>query len=355
MAVPVAVVRIDADYDTALRKALALLGGIESLNTAEREVTIKVGIFDHRSRHHATPAAVRALASAFDQAPRIHLAESDSYCGNAEERLEACYGDLFSERLIPASLSAGEMRQLPIAGEEMALSTTLLKPNVLVDVHVLRTFNRGSLLKNLFGCTPMAQKARFHKNEVFPVLLADIFEAAGGIDLAVIDGTYLFSNAAEKSVPAGLLLAGRDAVAVEAVGAMLAGLKPEKSLAIQEFMRRGLGEGDLANIEMLGISQVELGEMGKARKELKKLVESAPRLAGISDTIDRITGEGWMNDCRTVEEVVAELKARGVANAKKEVVETTLKRRTGKTLERINGGVGSTARTTLWLYRRKQD
>lgn len=359
MSVPVAAVRIDNDYENALRQALALLGGIEALNTPEREVTVKVGIFDHRSRHHAAPEVVQAIIGAFDCAPRIRLAESDSYCGKAQERLEACYGSLFNERVVPYSLSeGGETKTLSIAGEQMALSTALLKPHVLVDAHVLRTFSKGSILKNLFGCTPMVQKARFHKNEVFPVLLADLFEAAGGIDLAVMDGTYLFSNAAEKHLPVGLLLAGRDAVAVEAVGATLAGLKPEKSPTIQEFMRRGLGEGDLDNIQVLGISKDEFAGFARVHKELKKLVESAPRLPGISDMIDILTNEGWMDVGRTAEEVTAELLARGVSNAKKPLVETTLKRRTGKTLEQVKsgpaGGGNGSARNTPWLYRKVQ-
>jgi uncharacterized protein (DUF362 family) len=38
---------------------------------------------------------------------------------------------------------------------------------------------------------------------------------------------------------------GRDAVAVDTVGAVLAGLNPKKMLVIEEFVERGLGEGDL--------------------------------------------------------------------------------------------------------------
>ncbi len=43
----VAVVRIDGDPLSALRGALDLVGGTRGLNTPDRHVTIKVGVFDH--------------------------------------------------------------------------------------------------------------------------------------------------------------------------------------------------------------------------------------------------------------------------------------------------------------------
>jgi uncharacterized protein (DUF362 family) len=351
MSVKVAVVPIDNDYSAALQKALGLLGGLGGLNSPEREVTIKVGIFDARSLHHSRTEVVQAMIDAFDCAPRIRLAESDSYCGKALDRIDHCYHDLLSERVVGHSLSEDpDMRRQTIAGEEMDLSSALFKPNVFISTHILRTFNRGAILKNLFGCTPMVQKAKFHKNEIFAILLADIAQAAGGIDLAVMDATFLYHNATEKRIPVNLLIAGFDAVAVEAVGMILAGLKIENSLTVQEFMRRGLGEGDLSKIEIVGVPVEELAKLKQARRELKKIVDSAPRRPGISDTIDCLAQEGWLDSFRTAAEVTDALVARGVSNAKKPLVETTLKRRVGKTLELVKNENGRGS-----LYRRKQD
>ncbi len=340
MTTKVAVVHIQEDYAAAFRQAVDLIGGIDELNLADREVTIKVGIFDPRSHHHSSVEAVRAIINAFSLSPRIYLAESDNYCGKALDRLTTCYQELFSERVVPFNLSDDpEAKQMPIAGEDqMAVSSILLKPRVLISTHVLRSFEKGSILKNLFGCTPTVQKAKYHKVEIFANQLADLFEAAGGIDLAVMDGTYLLSSATEKSLPVNLLIAGRDAVAVETVGAVLAGMKLDKVQPLPEFIRRGLGEGNLANIEIVGISPQELDQVKKAAKEFIKMVKSTPKPPGVSQTIDLLTQEGWLNTYRCVPEVVEELKARGIANASPELVETTLKRRAGKTLERAKDG-----------------
>ncbi len=67
---------------------------------------------------------------------------------------------------------------------------------------------------------------------------AGLREAIGGIDLAVLDGTYLYRGAsanphisqdgAKDKSRTNALVIGKDAVAVEAVGAVLAGMEPEK-------------------------------------------------------------------------------------------------------------------------------
>jgi uncharacterized protein (DUF362 family) len=236
----VAVIPIQADYRKALLHGIDLVGGIDALNIPSRDVTIKIGLFDPRQNHHACLDTIQAIISAFDKAQRIYLAESDNYCGKALDRLER-FRPLVSNQVMLHSLSDDPVtRMLQVAGGEMPFSHVLFKPNVLVSTHVLRTFEKGSVLKNLFGCTPVVQKARFHKDEIFSNQLADIFEATGGIDLAVMDGTFLSHGASDRQVPMNLLIIGRDAVAVETVGAVLAGLKPEKLPVIQEFAKRGL-------------------------------------------------------------------------------------------------------------------
>ncbi|MFX0097026.1 MAG: DUF362 domain-containing protein [Candidatus Hodarchaeota archaeon] len=268
----VAVVQMDGNESESFEQALGLIGGIGKLNTAERSVAIKVGVFSHREDNHTSVGVLQAITNSFNNAPRIFLVESDNYRGTASERLEI-WRELFSERVVPFNLSSDtNTKKVNIAGREMELSHVLFKPNVLVDTHILRTFQRGSILKNLLGCIRDPKKAKFHKDEVLCLLLADIFEAVGGIDLAVMDGTYLWRGAGDQRVRTNTLLMSRDAVAVETVGATLAGLKPERMSVIQEFVKRGLGEGNMEEIEIVGSSFEDLKErFGAAVKTLKEL------------------------------------------------------------------------------------
>lgn len=345
----VAVVEFDEDYSKTLKQALDLIGGIEDLNTAERNVVVKVGVFHPRSLQHASVGIVNSIINNFNKAPKIFLAESDNYCGKSLERLQI-YKDLFTERVVPYSLSDDTAaKKLRIVNEEMNLSHILFKPNKFVDTHILRNFQRGSILKNLFGCTPTVKKAKYHKKAIFYKLLADIYEAIGGIDLAVIDGTRLFHSGTEVHVRTNTLIIGRDAVAVETVGATLAGLKPERMQLIQEFVNRGLGEGNIENIEIIGTPFEKLQEKFKsATKELKARYNARPRPLGISATIDKMTEEGWMNQYKRISEIVDELIRRGVSNATYSVVSNTLRRRRGKTLEGMKDN-------SEWIYRRKRN
>jgi uncharacterized protein (DUF362 family) len=248
----VAIVEFDSNEAESLTRAIRLVGGIEDLNTPERAVVVKVGVFSHKADNHTSVSVVDAIINIFDKAPKILIAESDNYRGAAPERLQI-WKELLSERVVPFNLSDGlDVRAVTIADQEMNLSSALFKPNIFVDTHILRSFESGSILKNLFGCIPTSRKMKYHK--VLATLLADVYEAIGGIDLAILDGTFFWHNAGTNPIRINTLLVGRDAVAVETVGSALAGLNPEKMPVLREFVKRGLGEGRLENIKVLGSS-----------------------------------------------------------------------------------------------------
>lgn len=272
----VAVVGFEGSVKKSFERAIELIGRIDDLNTSKRSVVVKVGVFDPEDENHATVSVVDAIVRSFSKAPQIFLAESDNYRGTGSERLQI-WKELFTQRVVPFNLSDdAETKKVRVADEEMRLSHILFKPNVFVSTHVMRGFEKGSVLKNLFGLVPDPKKAKFHKK--LDKLLPDIYEVIGGIDLAVMDGTYLYRGPGGKPpaasgyrVKMNTLLVGRDAIAVETAGAVLAGLKPEKMPVLREAVRRGLGEGNMENIEILGCSFEEIEEkFSAAVKSLKR-------------------------------------------------------------------------------------
>jgi uncharacterized protein (DUF362 family) len=250
----VAIVHVEKDAPSALKQAFKLVGEIDDLNTKERSVVIKVGLFDPRAQHHTTINVADAITKSFNKAPKIYISESDNYKGTGSERLQR-WEPLFSERIVPFNLSEDtDVRQVEIAGEKIGLSHILFKPNVFVSTHILRQSEYGCILKNLLGLVPDRKKVRFHKK--LNKALCDMYDAVGGIDLAVADGTRIAVGLTPKAkmLNAGILLVGRDAVAVDAVGAVLVGLNPMKMPIIKEAFDRGLGEANMQNIEVLGNS-----------------------------------------------------------------------------------------------------
>ena len=344
----VAIVRFKENAEAgSLKEALRLIGGINDLNTSKRAVVVKVGVFSHKADNHTSISFADAIINSFNKAPKVFLAESDNYQGTGLERLQI-WKELFSERVIPINLSdLKDARDANLAGQKMKLSTILFKPNILINTHILRTFERGSILKNLFGCIPIRKKAKYHK--ILPAILADVYEVIGGVDLSVMDGTYLWRGAGDLRVSMNIVIAGRDAVAVEAVGAVLAGLKPERMPVTQEFVKRGLGEGDLKNIEIVGTPLRSLREESKlAIKTLRKKWKEHGGAPSIwAPTIDSLIEDGFFQlpNKRTRKEVVKAFEARGIlTKGNIRMIATTLTRRVRK------GKLKATKELDEWVY-----
>lgn len=251
----VALVRSDQGVSEAYAHALKLLQGLDALNIPNCNVTIKVGIYDQRNRNYPTPPVVQVVADAFTRAQRIRLVESDNHHGTAMDRLQV-WKALFSDRVVPFNLSTDpQVREGIVCGEPIPFSHVLCKPNVLVSLHAARKGNMGSIFKNLLGCIPDTRKERFH--EKLGEALIDIASAVDWIDLAIIDGTYVYGSEWKEGKPLpreqrNFLLVGRDPVAVETVGSLLVGKTPLTIPSLAVVKQRGLGETDIKNIEVVG-------------------------------------------------------------------------------------------------------
>ena len=346
----VAIIEFDKDIVESLNQVLDLIGGIDDLNTAERSMVVKVGVFSHKAGNHTSVGVVDAIINSFDKAPKIFLAESDNYQGTASERLQI-WKELFTERVVPFNLSDdSDTRRVRIASQEMDLSHILFKPNVLVDTHILRSFERGSILKNLFGCIPTSKRVKYHK--ILPTLLADVYEAIGGVDLVVLDGTYFWRGAGNAPVRMNTILVGRDAVAVETVGATLAGLTPQSMPVIQEFVKRDLGEGNLKNIEIVGTSFKRLKEKFTATAVTQKKLQAQhrePQTWGghAYHAFESLIREGFFKlpNKRTTEDVAKALEDRGLSTKGKESkIANSLARRVKR------GTLKKTKTTDGWVY-----
>ncbi|MHA1959432.1 MAG: DUF362 domain-containing protein [Candidatus Thorarchaeota archaeon] len=242
-------------------KALSLIRGIDDLNTPEKDLIIKVGIFDPTTRICTTSRIIDSIAHTFDKSPSVRVTESDSGAGPGMERLRI-WTDCYNHRVTPFNLSDDvDTREVVIAGETVPFSHVLFKPKTFISTHVPRRYekagklnwmNIGSIIKNLLGLILDKNKVRFHDR--LPHALLDMYEAIGGIDLAVQDATrvYLGFGKRRAIVSTDLVLVGRDAFAVEAVGLYMVGLEPKNNPVLQEARSRGLGVVDLNKIEIIG-------------------------------------------------------------------------------------------------------
>ena len=242
-------------------QAVDLINGFDTLNNPGQKVVIKVGIYNPETGICSTVDTVNFIAKAFDKAPEILVVESDSGAGPGLERLKV-WKDCYTDRIVPINLSDDEQtRIVEVAGEKVPFSHILLKPNTFISTHVPRRYeeagledlmNMGFIIKNLLGLILDTKKYRFHDH--LPIALLDMYEAIGGIDLAVLDATHVFLGRKKKRITVSpqLLIVGMDAFAVEAVGAHLVGFDPAEMPVLQEAKNRRLGEIDIDKIKVVG-------------------------------------------------------------------------------------------------------
>ncbi len=146
------------------------------------------------------------------------------------------------------------------------LPKVVKESDLIINVPKLKTHTLTKLtgaIKNLYGCIPGGVKQIFHRDAAgerkFSDLLVDIYQnIKPGLNImdAVI-GMEGEGPSAGKPKKVGLILASRNAVTLDIVAAKIMGFNPKKIFAIEEAVRRGLGNykieivGDLREIPNL--------------------------------------------------------------------------------------------------------
>ena len=113
-------------------------------------------------------------------------------------------------------------------------------------------------VKSIFGVVPGLHKIEYHKKylkkEEFAKALVDIFSYAKP-HLSLVDGIVAMEGAGPTTGSlrnSNLIIAGKDAVAVDAVLSELMGVESFKVLTTKNAHERGLGSGKIEEIEIVG-------------------------------------------------------------------------------------------------------
>ena len=145
--------------------------------------------------------------------------------------------------------------------DKVYISIIALDADVMINLpkfktHSLTVFTGG--VKNMYGTIPQGLRTRFHyeylKREDFSQLLVDIFSAVKP-HLTIMDGIMAMEGegpASGKLVKLGVILAGHDAVALDAVATKIIGLEPLRIYTTRYSDERHLGVGNLQNIDVVG-------------------------------------------------------------------------------------------------------
>ena len=153
-------------------------------------------------------------------------------------------------------------QKIEVAGLTLGFSKVALEADFLINMPALKTHSQTGLslgLKNLKGCIDMKSRRLSHHADIpldfFCALYAEILRPS----LTVLDGIYglekgpYYLGTAHRM---NLIMASQDPLAVDALGALVAGYEPEsiehlamfakrrnRSIALDDFILRGLDPG----------------------------------------------------------------------------------------------------------------
>lgn len=259
-----------AELSSSISTSLDLIGGIESTLRPGSKVFIKI---NHLSPGSAPEKAIvthpffarevirllKDLNMKITVGDDIHFEGEDGY-------LISGYREMCREmgvRLI--NLKSEGFREVPCpAGQRVSrvfVSAAALDADSIVDLAKLKTHAFTAFtgaVKNMFGVIPHGLRLKLHSqfpfNEAFSRMLVDVFSCLPPT-LTLMDAVTAmegFGPSGGSPRAVGLVLAGRDAVAVDAVAQAIIGFGPDDILTTRYAAERGLGTDRLDSIDVAG-------------------------------------------------------------------------------------------------------
>lgn len=261
-----------------INEAIALLGGWERFVKPQDKVLLKVNLIGPKSSESASvthASFVRALVrilKARDCTVWIGDSSGGAIAGlapTARSFKVAGYEAVAREEgaEIKNFDSEGVVAIRPESGleETMYLAKPLFDADVIINVPKLKTHSAQvytGAVKNVFGCVPGLRKAMYHRMAPAPAQLgqhiADIHKAlraTGHFQLHIMDGILAMQGegpTAGSPYQAGKILASEDPLALDTVAAAMLGLTVSDVPILEVAAERGVGNGDLAQIQVVG-------------------------------------------------------------------------------------------------------
>ncbi len=212
------------------------------------------------------PAVLRAVVEKVEQAGPASIIVGDNpgiFSYGANEESFAKTGLMEAAKGYYKNIG-NDSRKIPFNPEFMpfiSISQAVLDADIIISLPKFKTHGLTVItgaIKNSYGFLPGAQKAQLHKAagspERFHDLIVDVFRLRVP-DLFIMDAVVGMEGNGPASPhlrTIGLLLASDNAVAIDAVMATMMGCAPGRLRFLQKAKTAGLGDYDLATIDVVG-------------------------------------------------------------------------------------------------------
>lgn len=264
----------DDSIASAVREAVSLAGGLESLVRKGDRVVIKPNIFCPRPAPTTTdPRVVAALvklaweAGAGDVIVAEGRSISTAKFRKSHNTTRACAEAIGMTSAVESAggrmvyLEEDEFVEVEVPGSHVLKKAhtprTILDADVLINVPVMKIHSLTYItmgIKNFHGLLCDEDKLFGHSYRELPSKLVDYLRVRKP-DLTVIDGIVgQEGDHSEEGIPVemDMIIAGKDVVAVDAVASAVIGFDPLEIDTTRIAAEDGLGEADLSKIQVLG-------------------------------------------------------------------------------------------------------
>ncbi|RPI08034.1 MAG: DUF362 domain-containing protein, partial [Zetaproteobacteria bacterium] len=249
-----------------VRRAIELAGGLGGPIRAGMRVMIKPNMVAPPPSGVCgactSPLVCRAVADLVTElGGRPVIAESSARGADTEAAYRIMgYDDLRKQGYEVVDLKQDRIVKVPVADgrvlREIATFELATHVDAIISVPVLKTHDQGQAtlaLKNLKGLVVDGDKRRIHQIGMFEgaVDLVSHFKPVFAVVDAIV-GQEGMGPLLGLPVEMGLVLAGRDLVAVDAIAGRVMGFAPEEVPITVAAAKRGLGTMDEAEIRVAG-------------------------------------------------------------------------------------------------------
>jgi len=252
--------------EQAVRRTVDLLGGITTFIKPGSTVLVKPNLLMSKEPEYGItthPEVVRAVIHILKEINcKVIVGDGPSIWGRYIENVDGVYAVTGIKKLCQdegVELVTFDKRRMR---DKYPLTVWLDKCDHLVSLPKFKTHELTLLtgaIKNLFGLVSGTYKLELHKNNFAPTefakILVDIYQDARPA-LTIIDGILALEGdgpaTSGKLRHLRLLLGGSDCVALDTVMAGIMGIKGREVLTTKEAALRGLGEGRLNKINIIG-------------------------------------------------------------------------------------------------------
>jgi len=283
----------------AVKRAVDLVGGIEGFVSRNDRVLIKPNLLSAKTPDRAAlthPAVLEAVVRLVQEAGATPLVGDSPAIGSTRACAEkGGFGPVLKKYGVP--LLPFE-RPAVIKNPAGALKTferarAALEVDKIINLPKLKTHGQMIMtmaVKNTFGLVPGVRKTQWHLRignnpGHFARMLVDLHYKAAPV-LSVMDAVVAMQGNGPGSgdpVDLGLIVAGADASAIDAVTCRIVGLTPSLLYTLAEAKRAGRGTTDLSAITVLGENLHDVSVSGF------RFPPTGPLISGIPPVFTRIT------------------------------------------------------------------